>query len=687
MNGLLGHAGVILAFCASLIGGGSTIFGLVTGRPSLVRSGRRYGWLVAVGAVVAVVAMERALIGHDFSIAYVAQNDSHETPLLYRITGMWSALAGSILLWATVLTAFLVATVVHFRRRSQDPVVAWATATIFGVAAFFYGLMLMPADPFRATVGLIPLDGTGPNPLLQNNALVAFHPPLLYIGYVGFTVPFAFAVGMLVTGRVNEDWLLETRRWTLVAWGALAGGLFLGAWWSYQVLGWGGFWAWDPVENAAFVPWLCATAYLHSVAVQERRAMLKVWNLSLLVATFSLTVLGTFLTRSGVLESVHSFTESNIGPIILGFFGLVVAVGVGLIAWRGDELRAIGRIDSALSREGAFLLNNFLLGLFAFVVLVGTVFPLFVQAVNGDTVAVGAPYFDRMTLPIVVCLLFLMAVGAVLPWRRSSMAQLRSRLLWSAWLAGLTLLGCVLGGLRGWGPLIVFSLAALASGSALRQLFLNVRRLGLFGLTGRSSGGMVVHLGVAMVAVAFAGAVGFGQRGELRLSVGQQAHFDGRSITYLGSRNLSYPNRSVIEGLLQVDGGRIVGADISQFSGVSQGVGTPAVISGPHEDLYLTLDVGPSQVGAPAVVGVVVQPLVMWLWIGGGTILAGTALAVLPERRRRRRVAPGEPGRQSVAGAGGDRGSANGHADPTAGADGRGAAGSDDAELVGTRRT
>jgi cytochrome c-type biogenesis protein CcmF len=497
--------------------------------------------------------------------------------------------------------------------------------------------MLMPADPFRSTVGPIPLDGTGPNPLLQNNALVAFHPPLLYIGYVGCTVPFAFAVGMLVTGRVGEDWLLETRRWTLLAWGALAGGLFLGAWWSYQVLGWGGFWAWDPVENAAFVPWLCATAYLHSVAVQERRAMLKVWNLSLLVATFSLTVLGTFLTRSGVLESVHSFTESNIGPIILGFFGLVVAVGVGLIGWRGDELRAIGRIDSALSREGAFLLNNFLLGLFAFVVLLGTVFPLFVQAINGSTVAVGAPYFDRMGLPIVVCLLFLMAVGAVLPWRRSSAAQLRSRLVWPAWLAGLTLLGCVLGGLRGWGPLAVFSLAAFAAGSALRQLLLNVRRLGLLGLTGRSSGGMVVHIGVAVVAVAFAGAVGFGQRGELRLAVGQQARFDGRSITYLGSRNLSYPNRSVVEGLIRVDGKRIVAPQISQFSDVSQGVGTPAVISGPHEDLYLTLDVGPAQVGAPAVVGVVVQPLVVWLWIGGGTIVAGTALAALPERRRLRR--------------------------------------------------
>ncbi len=643
MNGLFGHAGVILAFCASLIGAGSIIFGLVTGRSDPVRHGRRYAWLVGLGAVVAVAAMEHAFIGHDFSIAYVAQNDSHETPLLYRITGMWSALAGSILLWAAVLSAYLVATAVRFRSRWADPVVGWALATIFTVSAFFYGLMLMPADPFRATVGPIPLDGAGPNPLLQDNALVAFHPTLLYVGYVGFTVPFAFAVGMLVTGRVEESWLVETRRWTLLAWGCLAGGLFLGAWWSYQVLGWGGFWAWDPVENAAFIPWLCATAYLHSVAVQERRGMLKVWNLSLLVATFSLTILGTFLTRSGVLESVHSFTESNIGPIILGFFGLVVAVGVGLIGWRGDRLRAPGSIDSPVSREGAFLLNNFLLGLFAFIVLLGTVFPLLEQAVNGSVVAVGAPYFDRMGLPIVLCLLFLMGVGAVLPWRKTNAAQMRSRLLWPAWLAGLTLLGCALAGLRGIGELATFTLAAFAAGSALRQLYLNLRTRGWLGLTGRSSGGMVVHIGVAVVAVAFAGAVGYGQRGEVRLAVGQSTRFDGRTVTYLGSRNLSYPNRTAIEGLIRVDGGRVVGPQISQYSTLSEGVGTPAVVSGPHEDLYLTIDVGPSRVGAPAVIGVVVQPLVMWLWVGGGIVVGGTALAILPERRRRRSTPEPDP--------------------------------------------
>ena len=292
--------------------------------------------------------------------------------------------------------------------------------------------MVTVSNPFTTVHGATPTDGPGPDPLLQNHILVAFHPPLLYLGLVGFTVPFAFACASLITGRVGEGWLIETRRWTLFAWGFLTVGVILGAWWSYQVLGWGGYWAWDPVENAAFLPWITATAFLHSVMVQERRGMLRVWNLSLVIATFSLTILATFLTRSGVLESVHSFNNTGIGPALLAFFGVVAAGGVGLLAWRGDRLRSPGAIDSPVSREGAFLANNLLFGAFALVVLLGTVFPLIAQAVNGEQITVGAPYFDRMTMPIVVCLLFLMAVAPVLPWRKASAELLRRRLFWPA---------------------------------------------------------------------------------------------------------------------------------------------------------------------------------------------------------------------------------------------------------------
>src|SRR6476620_7061021 len=281
---------------------------------------------------------------------------------------------------------------------------------------------------------------------------MVIHPPMLYLGYVGFTVPFAFAIAALATGRVGEGWLVETRRWTLFAYGFLTTGIVLGAWWSYEVLGWGGYWAWDPVEVASFLPWLTATAFIHSVMVQERRGMLRVWNLSLVCATFSLTILGTFLTRSGVLDSVHSFTESAIGPAILTFFGLIVLVTVVLIGWRGDRLRSPGRIDSPLSREGAFLANNVVFAAFAFVVLLGTVFPLMVEALNGDRISVGVPYFNRMTMPIGLSLLFLMAVAPVLPWRKASGELLRQRLLWPALFGTACVVGAVALGARGFTP-------------------------------------------------------------------------------------------------------------------------------------------------------------------------------------------------------------------------------------------
>ncbi|HEX2064677.1 MAG TPA: cytochrome c biogenesis protein CcsA, partial [Acidimicrobiales bacterium] len=350
MNAALGQSAVLLGLFAALFGAATTVAGLVKGRPVLLRTGQRYVWMVLAAAAVAALVMERALLTHDFSLKYVAENHSRATPLLYTVASLWAALEGSIILWALVLAGYLAVMARHFRSRAEDPLVGWATVTGLVVAAFFFALMVGPANPFREVAGTIPTDGPGPNPLLQNHPLMAVHPPMLYLGYVGFTIPFSFAVAALVTGRVGEGWLVETRRWTLFAWGFLTVGIVLGAWWSYEVLGWGGYWAWDPVENASFLPWLTGTAYIHSVMVQERRGMLRVWNLSLLIATFSLTILGTFLTRSGVLNSVHAFTESGIGPAILAFFALVVAVGVGLIGWRGDQLRSPGAIDSPVSR-------------------------------------------------------------------------------------------------------------------------------------------------------------------------------------------------------------------------------------------------------------------------------------------------------------------------------------------------
>ena len=652
MNGTLGHIGVLLGFAAALVGIVVLLVGLVRRRPGSLRAGRIYAPLILLGGIVAVVAMQRALITHDFSLTYVADNNSRSTPLLYSITGMWSALAGSILLWGIILGMYVTAMVWRFRRRADDQMVAWATLVMYVVCAFFFGLMLGPADPFTHVIGAIPTNGLGPNVLLQDNPLVLFHPPMLYLGLVGFTVPFAFAVASLVTGRVDEDWQGETRRWTLFAWTFLTVGIVLGAWWSYQVLGWGGFWAWDPVENASLMPWLVGTAYLHSVMVQQRRGLLRVWNLSLVIATFSLTILGTFLTRSGVIQSVHAFSASTIGPLLLGFFGLVLAVGVGLIAWRGDRLRSPGGNASPLSREGAFLANNLLFVLFAFVVLLGTVFPLLYEAVNsGAQVAVGAPYFNRLIVPIGLGLLFLMAVAPAHPWRKSSAEVMRARLAVPAAIGVLVVVGCVIGGITGIEPLLAFGLGAFAAASAGRALVLSVRGAwrsargagasparatlaGWRGFVGRANGGMVVHIGVVLIAVGLAAATAFGQRGTLVLAHGETGTFAGHTGEFVGTRVGRTPSQLSQQALLRVDGGSVFTPAISQFGTGTQAVGTPAIDSSVTSDVYLTINSIPTKAGAWTF-GVVVQPLVMWLWAGGVLIVVGSILSAVPGRRRR----------------------------------------------------
>ncbi|HWC12437.1 MAG TPA: heme lyase CcmF/NrfE family subunit [Acidimicrobiales bacterium] len=645
MNAAFGAAGVAVGLAASVLGVVTLAIGLRRSDARLLRAGQRYVWLVLGGAVLATIAMQSALLGHDFSIRYVAENNSRGTPLLYTITGMWSALEGSILLWSLVLAGYLAVMARHFGDRVGDPLVGWATITGLVVAAFFFGLMAGPANPFRLVSGVTPFDGQGPNPLLQNHPLVAFHPPMLYLGYVGFTIPFAFAVAALVTGRLGEGWLVETRRWTLFAWGFLTAGIILGAWWSYEVLGWGGYWAWDPVENASFLPWLTATAYIHSVMVQERRGMLRVWNLSLLVATFALTILGTFLTRSGVLDSVHAFSESAIGPLLLAFFAVIVAVSIALIAWRGDRLRSPGSIDSPVSREGSFLANNVAFGAFAFVVLLGTVFPLIAEAVNGDRLSVGAPYFNRMTMPVGFTLLFLMAVAPALPWRKASGELLHRRLLWPAWAATLTVAACVLAGLRGFAPLLAFGLGAFAGAAALRQLALSARasrRQGSGawrGLVGRANGGMVVHLGVVVIAVAFAASQAYGTDRQFRLEPGQTAHLSGHSLTYLGTSTTRLPNKTTTSARVRVDGRRVYRPALHQFPFATQAIGSPSVRVGALRDVYLTLVTAPEPGQTAAVIGVNIQPLVAWLWVGGGIMALGTALAAWPGRRRR----PTEP--------------------------------------------
>ncbi|MBI2169969.1 MAG: heme lyase CcmF/NrfE family subunit [Actinobacteria bacterium] len=657
MKAGLGTLAVAVGLNGSALGVAVLALGLRRGDERLLVAGRRFVWVVVGAAVAAAGAMEWALVSHDFSLQYVVDNHARATPLLYTIASLWGALEGSILLWALVLGGYLAFAARKFRDRAGDPLVAWATLTGLVVAAFFFGLMIGPANPFHLVGGPTPTDGAGPNPLLQNHPLMAFHPPMLYLGYVGFTVPFMFAIAALVTGRLGEGWLVATRRATLIAWGFLTTGIILGGWWSYEVLGWGGYWAWDPVENASFLPWLTATAYLHSVMVQERRGMLRVWNLSLLVATFALTILGTFLTRSGVINSVHSFTQSAIGPALLGFLGVVVAAGVGLIGWRGDRLRAPGQIDSPVSREGAFLANNVLFAGFAFVVLLGTVFPLVAEALNGRQLSVGEPYFDRMTVPIGIALLFLMAVAPALPWRVASAGVLRRRLAGPAWFAAVTMLGLALAGARGVAQILAFGLGAFAVGGIVRQVVTAVRSRmradgsgparALRDVTAgnrRLYGGLIVHVGVVIVAVALAASQGYGVKREFRLSKGESATLNGYRLTFVGRQVTETPQKRTVAARVEVArGGDVLGVyepAVQIFPNATQAIGTPSVRTGLAEDLYLTLVSSPTDT-EEVTIGAAVNPMVLWLWIGGGVMALGTAAAVWPTRRRRA-VHPGD---------------------------------------------
>ena len=662
-NVAAGSAAVAAGLGAAVVGIAVTALGLAGRHRRWLRDARRLVLVMAVAAVAAVAVMERALITRDFTVKFVADHGSSTTPAVFNVATLWSALEGSILLWTLVLCGYAVVVAVKFGGRGPvalwgvsagddrsvikvrgrplgDPMLGWAMLVMFAVSAFFFALMIGPADPFIAVEVPPGYDGPGPNPLLQNHILMAFHPPILYLGYVGFTVPFAFAVAALATGRLGEGWLAATRRWTVAAWGFLTFGVVLGAWWSYETLGWGGYWAWDPVENASFLPWLTGTAYLHSVMVQERRGMLRVWNLSLLIATFSLTILGTFLTRSGVLASVHSFTESSVGPAILGFFAVIVAVSLALIAWRGDQLRTPGRIAAPISREGAFLANNALFAAFAFVVLLGTVFPLLVEAFDGRTISVGNPYFDRMTRPIGFALLFLMAVAPMLPWggasRHPPAELLGRRLLVPMWAAAAALVLAVVAGARGWAALLAFGLGGFAGGAALRQILLAVRRHRWRGLVGRTNGGMVVHLGVVLVAVAFAASQSYVRQAEFDLEAGQPATFAGHEIVYVGSAVIVHENRTERVAFVRVDDAKTYGPAIATYPFASQTIGIPSVRSTLRDDVALSVLSFPEEAGADRVIlRVTVQPLVAWLWLGGIVMAAGTGLSLVPGRSRR----------------------------------------------------
>jgi cytochrome c-type biogenesis protein CcmF len=541
----VGSACLTIGLFTALYAAGASLFGARRGRRDWADSGRRAIYCLAALCVTAFVVLEAAFLRSDFSYALVAEGSSTDTPTFYKVTAVWATQDGSLLLWATLLALFA-STVLFLTRRSLRDIAPYATAVLGGVAAFFLLLMVAWENPFD-TLAVPPPEGSGLNPLLRHPAMM-IHPPMLYTGYVGFSIPFAFAVGALITRRTGADWIRATRRFALVAWTFLGAGILLGALWSYSELGWGGYWAWDPVENASLMPWLVGTAFLHSIMVQEKRGMLKVWNVSLICATFTLALLGTFLVRSGILDSIHAFGASTIGVQFLVFIGCVIALSAGLVLSRLPDLRSEARLDSLLSREAFFLLNNLVLVALALVILWGTFFPLISEAVTGTEQTVGPPWFNRLTTPLAIVLVLLTGVGPVLAWRRVTAGALRRILAAPLAVTGLVLVALLALTDAADSPaslvmfcFVGFVLAVIAQefwrGAGARRVMTGEswpRALArLIGRNRRRYGGYLVHVGIAVLFLGVAASSAFLEQRDVRLSPGERFSVGDYEVEYL----------------------------------------------------------------------------------------------------------------------------------------------------------
>jgi cytochrome c-type biogenesis protein CcmF len=648
MTRILGLSAVWIALLLSIYGMVAAVVGVRWRRRDLVRSAEAAVYVNFGLLTLANLAMVYALVTRDFSVGYVAQVGSHATPLFYTIISLWGALEGSILFWGWVLALYTAAAVWLNRNADLGSLLPYATATMLAVGAFFYLLLVGPSNPFHL-VWPAPADGPGPNPLLQNHWLMGVHPPLLYLGYVGMTVPFAFAIGALLSGKTDSTWLRLTRRWTITAWAFLSAAIMAGMWWSYEVLGWGGYWAWDPVENASFLPWLTATAFLHSAMVQERRGMLRLWNVSLIIATFALTILGTFLTRSGVISSVHAFTQGTIGYYFLAFIAVVVVFSLAVLAGRSEQLASEGNLDSAASRETVFMVNNLVFVVFTFTVLLGTLFPLLAEAVRGVKVSVGAPFFNRMTVPLMATLIFLMGVGPALPWRRAS-----REVLWRQFgppFAALFLtaaVALVLGARHVW-AILTFAFVAFALTSNVREYIDGVRgrmraqgekplpALGrLIAANPRRYGGYIAHFGIMMMAVGIAASSIYQTDVEATLRRGESIRIGEFDVRFDELWATEEPQRFVVGASLSVfRNGRPLGMmdpRLNFYPMSEQPITTPSVRSRPHRDLYANLMAFDND-GSTATLHLIIEPFVMWIWIGGTVIALGAFIAIWPFRR------------------------------------------------------
>jgi cytochrome c-type biogenesis protein CcmF len=650
---LLGRAALIvtlgLVIYAALAGG----YAALRGRRRLGESARNALLAAFATTAVASAVLLAAFLRHDFSLAYVAEHSSRQLPLAYTLAGFWSGQAGSLLLWLLVLTGMSSAAIL-LNRRLVAEVLPWTVPVLAGIACFFAFVPVVVSSPFETQ--LAPPNGAGMNVSLQNPYMLA-HPPLLYLGYVGLTIPFSFAMAALLSGRTDERWLVASRRWTLASWTFLGVAILLGAKWAYETIGWGGYYAWDPVENAALMPWLAATAFLHSVMVQEKKAMLRVWNVILVSLAFCLSLFGTFLTRSGVINSVHSFAQSSIGAWFLGFIAVVAVASTVLILARLPLLHSRARLESLASREAAFLYNNLLLVAFALTVLWGAVFPLVSEAVRGEAITVGPPYYNFFLRAFGLPLLLLMAIGPLIAWRRASLRSLARSLLWPA-LAALVAGALLLAGGAGSSTpgLVAYTFSVFVLGGIVLEFVRGTRArkaLGaeswsgafasLVGRNRRRYGGYVSHSAVVLLAIGIVGSSAYGSSAASRLQPGQALAVGGYTLRYLGTTFRPGRNHDELRARLAVfREGKPAGVvaagknnyHVEAFFSNAVAIRTDWMRA---EDLFVIGD--RFHRNGSVDLKVVVNPLVDLIWLAGGVFLLGSLIAMWPDAREQRRLA------------------------------------------------
>jgi cytochrome c-type biogenesis protein CcmF len=659
----LGRAALVLAFGLALysaVGGGVAAY---TRRRRLVASARNALYAAFGATAIAAILLLNAFRTRDFSFAYVAEHSSKALPFPYVYTAFWGGQAGSLLLWLFVLTG-LGSAAIAFNRRLTTEVLPWTVPVLGAVASFFGLLLVFVVSPFATQVA--PADGAGLNPSLQNPYMM-IHPPLLYLGYVGLTIPFAFAAGALLSGRFDERWIVATRRWTILAWTALGIGILLGAKWAYEEVGWGGYSAWDPVENAALMPWLAATAFLHSVMVQEKKNMLRVWNATLVAGAFCLSIFGTFLTRSGLINSIHSFAQSPIGAWFLGFIGLAAAFSTALILWRLPLLRARTKLESLASREAAFLYNNLLLVAFTLTVLWGVAFPLLSEAVRGEAVTVGPPYYNFFLKVFGLPLLLLMGIGPLVAWRRTSLRALGETVLWPALAA--VAVGAILIALGAGSStpgLLAYSFSAFALAAIVHEFARGTRARkalgtptwwaafsGLVARNRRRYGGYVVHAAVVLLAIGVAGSSAYGATKIQRFRPGDTMKIRGYTLTYLDSVQRHAANHDELRARIAVtENGKSVGTIMAGKNTYFAEDQTSNEVAIKHDwlraqDLFVIGDEFKIRKnGVTAVyLKVLVKPLVNLIWLAGFVFLLGSVITLWPDAREQRRLAARtEPG-------------------------------------------